>query len=39
MLIAAATWLLGLLDAGLLYVSFDAQYRYIFAVKDAKFPP
>jgi hypothetical protein len=37
-LIAAATWLLGVLDAGLLYVSFDAQYRYIFAVKNAKVP-
>ena len=30
-LIAAATWLLALLDAGLLYVSFDAQSPYIFA--------
>ena len=38
MLITSATWLLGLLDAGLLYVSFDAQYRYIFAVKDARIP-
>jgi hypothetical protein len=37
-LIAAATWLLAVLDAGLLYVSFDAQYTYIFAVKDAKVP-
>jgi CBS domain-containing protein len=37
-LIMAATWLLAVLDAGLLYVSFDAQYRYIFAVKDAKVP-
>ena len=37
-LIGAATWLLAVLDAGLLYVSFDAQYRYIFAVKDAKVP-
>ena len=36
--IAAATWLLVLLDAGLLYVSFDAQYRYIFSVKDARVP-
>ena len=36
--IMAATWLLALLDAGLLYVSFAAQYRYIFAVKDAKVP-
>ena len=37
-LIAAATWLLAVLDAGLLYVSFDAQYTYIFAVKNAKIP-
>ena len=37
-LITSATWLLTLLDAGLLYVSFDAQYRYIFAVKNAKVP-
>jgi hypothetical protein len=37
-LIMAATWLLALLDAGLLYVSFDAQYRYIFAVKSARIP-
>jgi hypothetical protein len=37
-LIAAATCLLAILDAGLLYVSFDAQYRYIFAVKNAKVP-
>jgi len=36
MLITSATWLLAILDAGLLYVSFDAQYRYIFAVKDTK---
>jgi hypothetical protein len=35
-LIAAATWLLAILDAGLLYVSFDAQYTYIFAVKNAR---
>ena len=38
MLIASATWLLAILDAGLLYVSFDAQYRYIFAVKNAQVP-
>ena len=38
LLIASATWLLALLDAGLLYVSFDAQYRYIFAVKNARVP-
>ena len=37
-LIAAATWLLAILDAGLLYVSFAAQYTYIFAVKNAKIP-
>jgi hypothetical protein len=37
-LIAAATWLLAILDAGLLYVSFDAQYTYIFTVKNAKVP-
>ncbi len=37
-LIMAATWLLAILDAGLLYVSFDAQYRYIFAVKNAAIP-
>jgi hypothetical protein len=37
-LIASATCLLALLDAGLLYVSFDAQYRYIFAVKNAMIP-
>ena len=37
-LIAAATCLLAVLDAGLLYVSFDAQYTYIFAVKNAKAP-
>jgi hypothetical protein len=36
--IMAATWLLVLLDAGLLYVSFDAQYRYIFSVKNAQVP-
>ena len=36
--IAAATWLLVLLDAGLFYVSFDAQYQAIFAVKNASVP-
>ena len=36
--IASATWLLAILDAGLLYVSFDAQYRYIFAVKHTRIP-
>jgi hypothetical protein len=38
LVIAAATCLLAILDAGLLYVSFDAQYQYIFAVKNAKIP-
>ena len=37
-LIMFATWLLALLAGGLLYVSFDAQYRYIFAVKNAAIP-
>jgi hypothetical protein len=36
--ISAATWLLVLLDAGLFYVSFDAQYKAIFAVKNASVP-
>ncbi len=36
--IAFATWLLALLGAGLMYVSFDAQYRFILAQKDAKVP-
>jgi hypothetical protein len=36
--IAAATWLLVLLDAGLFYVSFDAQYKAIFTVKNASVP-
>ena len=31
--IAFATWLLAILGGGLMYVSFDAQYTYIFAVK------
>jgi hypothetical protein len=31
--IAFATWLLALLGAGLMYVSFDAQYTFIFAQK------
>jgi hypothetical protein len=31
--IAFATWLLVLLGAGLMYVSFQAQYTYIYAVK------
>ena len=33
--IAFATWLLALLGAGLMYVSFDAQYQFILAQKDA----
>ena len=32
--IAFATWLLVLLGAGLMYVSFDAQYQFILAQKD-----
>ena len=32
-MIAFATWLLALLGAGLMYVSFDAQYRFILAQK------
>lgn len=31
--IVFATWLLALLGAGLMYVSFDAQYRFILAQK------
>jgi hypothetical protein len=31
--IAFATWLLALLGAGLMYVSFDAQYQFVFAQK------
>ena len=34
--IAFATWLLALLGAGLMYVSFDAQYRFILAQKGAR---
>ena len=34
--IALATWLLALLGAGLMYVSFDAQYQFILAQKDAR---
>jgi hypothetical protein len=37
-LIAAATVLLLLLGAGFLYVSLNAQFRYIFAVKHAAAP-
>ena len=32
--IGFATWLLALLGAGLMYVSFDAQYQFILAQKD-----
>ena len=34
--IAFATWLLALLGAGLMYVSFDAQYGFVLAQKGAK---
>ena len=34
--IAFATWLLVLLGAGLMYVSFDAQYTFILAQKGAR---
>jgi hypothetical protein len=34
--IAFATWLLALLGAGLMYVSFDAQYTFILAQKGAR---
>jgi len=34
--IAFATWLLALLGGGLMYVSFDAQYKFIFAQKGAR---
>ena len=34
--IAFATWLLALLGAGLMYVSFDAQYQFILAQKGAR---
>jgi hypothetical protein len=34
--IAFATWLRALLGAGLMYVSFDAQYQFILAQKDAR---
>ena len=34
--IAFATWLLALLGTGLMYVSFDAQYRFILAQKGDK---
>jgi hypothetical protein len=34
--IAFATWLLALLGAGLMYVSFDAQYQFILAQKGTR---
>jgi hypothetical protein len=34
--IAFATWLLAVLGAGLMYVSFDAQYTFILAQKGAR---
>ena len=34
--IAFAAWLLALLGAGLMYVSFDAQYQFILAQKSAR---
>ena len=34
--IAFATWLLALLGAGVMYVSFDAQYQFILAQKGAR---
>lgn len=34
--IAPATWLLALLEAGLIYLSFDAQYVFIFTQKDPR---
>jgi hypothetical protein len=36
LVIAFATWLLALLGAGLMYVSFDAQYQFILAQKGAR---
>jgi hypothetical protein len=34
--ITFATWLLALLGAGLMYVSFDAQYRFILTQKGGR---
>jgi hypothetical protein len=34
--VALATWLLALLGAGLMYVSFEAQYRFILAQKGTR---
>src|SRR5271166_5036408 len=38
MVIMAMTWLLVVLDAGLLYVSFAAQYKFVFTVKGQRVP-
>jgi len=38
MVIMAMTWLLRVLDAGLLYVSFAAQYRFVFNEKGQRVP-
>ena len=38
MVIMAMTWLLVVLGAGLLYVSFAAQYKFVFTVKGQRVP-
>src|SRR5271165_3090842 len=38
LVIMAMTWLLGVLGAGWLYVSFAAQYRFVFTVKGQRVP-
>ena len=38
MVIMAMTWLLVVLDAGLLYVSFAAQYKFVFTEKGQQIP-
>ena len=38
MVIMAMTWLLVVLDAGLLYVSFAAQYKFVFTEKGQRVP-
>src|SRR5260370_38130547 len=38
MVIMAMTWLLVVLDAGLLYVSFAAQYKFVFTEKGQRGP-
>jgi hypothetical protein len=38
MVIMAMTWLLVVLDAGLLYVSFAAQYKFVFTAKGQRVP-